>query len=418
MPPKPLSIDWDEVMKSAREVAASEAMPSRTKLANRLGFVASTLNKRAAEAGKLEAIDAILQGGREIAAKDNEGTFSSAANDPTPAPWKAEDVIRAHGDDPDECVILRQRGNRWGDPGEPMHQLRVDWVRKAELIQPADPKDWSAPPKPKKRKREKYLDAVVISDHHAPHHERTFHRLFLEYLADVQPGLIEVNGDLLDFSTISRHREREGEVGSVNECLQAGFEILRDYREVCPDAVIRFKRGNHSERLRHLIIDNARGLHNVTPAGEDVPALSLQRLLRLDELHVEYIDVEWDQAKTLLSPKLAARHGFSTAKNAGEQILDRLAGSTIQGHDHRAGITLRTEHTNDPDDPINVRMAIQGGCACVIPGGLNYVNGGEPNWQNAFGAFRIWKDNGDFHGSLGIYVKGRLLAPNGVRYSA
>lgn len=417
MPPKPLSIDWDEVMKSAREVAASEAMPSRTKLANRLGFVASTLNKRAAEAGKLEAIDAILQGGREIAAKDNEGAFSSAANDPTPAPWKAEDVIRAHGDDPDECVILRQRGNRWGDPGEPMHQLRVDWVRKAELIQPADPKDWSAPPKPKKRKREKYLDAVVISDHHAPHHEPTFHRLFLDYLRDAQPGLIEVNGDLLDFSTISRHREREAYAQPVNECIQAGFGILRDYREVCPDATIRYKRGNHEERLLHLILDNAKGLHNITPAHDEVPALSLRRLLHLDELHIDYVDAEWDQAKTKLSRKLTARHGFSTSKGAGNAMLDKLAGSTVQGHDHRIGITVRTEHPADEDDPLRVRMGVQGGCACTIPGGLGYINGGQPDWANGCTAFRIWPD-GDFHASLGVYVKGRFLAPNGQRYSA
>lgn len=419
MPPKPLEIDWDEVLKSAREVAATEPVPSRTKLANRLGFVASTLNKRAAEAGKLGEIDGILQSNRAIKADDEDpGPFSSAANDPTPAPWKAEDVIRAHGDDPDECVILRSRGNRWGDPAEPMHQLRVDWVRKNEMIHAADPKDWTPPAKPRKRKREKYLDAVVISDHHAPHHEPVFHRLFLEYLSDAQPGLIEVNGDLLDFSTISRHREREAYAQPVNECLQSGFQILRDYREVCPDATIRYKRGNHEERLLHLILDNAKGLHNITPAADAVPALSLRRLLHLDELHIDYVDAEWDQAKTQISKKLTARHGFSTSTNAGKAMLDKLAGSTVQGHDHRLGNTFVTEHQTDPDDdPLRVRMGVQGGCACIIPGGLGYINGGEPNWQNGCTAFRVWPD-GDFHATAGVYVGGRFIAPNGERYVA
>lgn len=351
---------------------------------------------------------------------EGEQTFT-LDNLPEGSNWTPEALLKRVGLNPDEWRItnVKARGGHYGNPQEPNSQLRLEVsvqpIVATHIFRAADPSKWSAPPKPRKQKKGKHLDAVVISDHHAPYFEPTFHRLFLQYLEDAQPGLIEVNGDLLDFATISRHRERENQVASVNECIQSGFEILRDYREVCPDAKIRFKRGNHSERLRHLIIDNATGLHNITPAGETVPALSLERLLHLDRLHIEYIDVEWDQAKTKLSRKLTARHGFSTSKNAGEQMLDKLSGSTVQGHDHRAAITLRTEHTDNPDDPIRVRMAMQGGCACIIPGGLGYVAGGEPNWQNAYGAFRIWPD-GDFYGALGIYVPGRLLATNGKRY--
>ena len=192
----------------------------------------------------------------------------------------------------------------------------------------------------------------------------------------------------------------------------AGFEILRDYREVCPDAVIRFKRGNHSERLRHLIIDNARGLHNVTPADETTPALSLERLLHLDKLHIEYIDVEWDQAKTLLSPKLAARHGFSTAKNAGDKMLSSLTRSTVQGHSHRLSLTMRTEHDDDPDEPTSTRLAAEVGCMCEIHEGLGHAV--DPNWQQGLMMVHIWPD-GDFHLTPYFYVPGRLLGP-GKRY--
>jgi hypothetical protein len=333
-----------------------------------------------------------------------------------PSSWTPDKLLREHGLDPEEWVIARIRVNRWDDPDNPKQQLRFDVVPKAavvELVAP-DPSKWKSPPKPRKPKATKPLRAVVISDHHAPHHERTFHKLFLRYLADEQPEIIDVNGDLLDFSTISRHREIEAYANPVNECLQAGFEILADYRSVCPNATIRYKRGNHSERLRAYLMDNARALHGITAANEELPALSLQRLLRLEELHVEYIDTEWEQAKTKLSPKLTVRHGFSTAKNAGETMLDRLSGSTVQGHDHRAGMTFRTEHTGEVDEPLRTRLAMQTGCACEIPGGLGYSV--DPNWLNAFGAFEIYPD-GDFHASLGVYVPGRLLAPNSKRYS-
>lgn len=329
-----------------------------------------------------------------------------------PSSWTPEKLLREHGLDPAEWVIARIRVNRWDDPENPKQQLRFDVVPKGaviELVAP-DPTKWKAPPKPRRPKAGECSKAVVISDHHAPHHEPTFHKLFLEYLAEEQPDVIDVNGDLLDFSTISRHRERESFFSPVNDCLQAGYEILADYRHTCPKAIIRYKRGNHSERLRTYLMDNARALHNITGANEELPALSLQKLLRLDELHVEYIDEEWEQAKTKLSPKLTVRHGFSTAKNAGETMLDRLSGSTVQGHDHRAGMTFRTEHE---DEDLRVRLAMQSGCACTIPGGLGYSV--DPNWTNSFAAFRIYPD-GDFHPSLGIYVAGRLLAPNGRRY--
>lgn len=332
--------------------------------------------------------------------------------DSLPSSWTADKLLREHGFDPEQWVIARVRVNRWGNPDEPNQQLRFDVVPRAAVvkIEPPDPSKWKRP-RTRKGSAEKPTKAVVISDHHAPHHERDFHRLFLNYLADEQPDIIDVNGDLLDFSTISRHPELETHNNPVNECLQAGYEILADYREVCPDATIRYKRGNHSERLRTYLMSNARELHNITGAGEELPALSLQRLLRLDELHVEYIDRQWDQAKTKLSSKLTVRHGFTTAKNGAVAILDRLTGSTVQGHDHRLWVALRTEHE---DEDLRVRMAMSAGCACEIPGGLGYAV--DPDWQNAYGAFQIYPD-GDFHPAVGIYVPGRLLAANGVRYS-
>jgi hypothetical protein len=417
--PKPKVIDWPTVFSVAEEVAQTEQVPSRAKVANRMGLVESTLNKWARKYGKIEKLDRILHGNPvkdEPEGVSEDGPVRSASA-PEPGRWNAEELIRYFGDDPDECVILSKRGTLWGNPGEPNEHLRVNWVNRSELVQAADPGSWKAPPKPKRKPRQAETTAVVIGDHHCPHFEPGFHRTTLEFFADEQPDVIDVNGDLLDFATISRHRERDGFAQPVNDCIQSAFGILRDYREVCPDARITLKRGNHCERLRHAIIDNAKGLHNIAPAGDEVPALDLRRLLHLDELHVEYVDEEWDRAKTKISGKLTVRHGFSTTKSAGEVMLDKLSGSTVQNHDHRFGMTLRTRHTGEEDDPLEIRMALSAGCACIIPGGLGYIAGGEPNWQNAFAFFRVWED-GDFHASPGIYVPGRLLAPNGKRYRA
>lgn len=384
-----------------------------------LGIPEATFRRRLKRAGVWDEVQAIRKG-QDSESVEVDGVVS-AANDATPVPWRAEDVIRAHGDDPDEVVILRQRGNRWGDPERPMHQLRVDWVRKEALVRPPDPTDWTPPPPPKPRKGDGPRKGFVISDHHAPHHEPTFHKLVLERLADRQPDFIDINGDLLDFPDVSKHRSRDGYNQSVNECLRAGFQILRDYRHVCPDAEITLKRGNHDERLDIHQIDHAPELRSIapggglTPEGEDDerPWHHLTRLLHLDALHINYVDEHWEQAKTNPSPKLTLRHGFSTAENAGKAMLDKLSGSTIQGHDHRLAMTLKTTHLADR---LEVRMAMSGGCACIIPGGLGYVKGGEPNWQNAAVELTVWPD-GNFHAAPIIYVDGQLLCPD-KRYVA
>lgn len=346
-------------------------------------------------------------------ASDNDDGSRNVLSDlgETPSP---EELLEKYSMDPEEWYIVRARVNFWGDPPQP--QLRVDVIPREQAIVPVDPAGYQAP-KPRKRRatNAKPLKAEVIEDHHAPYHEPTFHALYLEYLADEQPDLIDVNGDLGDYPTPSRHRHNDKFSASVQECLDASHGILRDYREVCPDARIRLKKGNHEERLEHLIVDNARALHRISPAQEEVPALDLQRLLRLDELAVEYVPEPWDQAKTKLSQKLTARHGISTSPSAGKVMLDKLAGSTIQGHDHCLALALRTEHGVDGD--LEIRMAMSGGCACIIPGGLGYVAGGEPNWQNGCVHVDVWPD-GDFHATPGVYVPGRFLAPNGKRYKA
>jgi hypothetical protein len=339
-------------------------------------------------------------------------------------------LLKRVGLDPEEWVItnVKAREGTWGSVEAPNEQLRLEVsVRPVKgMIRPPDLTDWKPLPKPKARKRKdtEPLRAVVISDHHAPRHEKTFHRLFVQWLRDHQPDHIHVNGDLLDLPTVSTHRTEEEYNHSVNECLRAAVHILRDYRHACPDARITLLRGNHCNRLDYYAKDKAPETSNIkagggeTPEGEehDRTQNDLRELLYLDYWHIEYATQEWSQAKVPLNRRLTSRHGFSTSPQAGKIMLDKLSGSTIQGHDHRLALTLRTRHTGDEDDPLEVRLAMSGGCACEIPGGLGYINGGEPDWQNGAVAVDMY-DNDDFYCSPMIYVPGRMLTREG-RYTA
>ena len=421
MAPKPIPIDKETVLSVAREVAATEEQPSRTKLANRLGMVASTLNKKAATEGWLEEIDATLHPPVQVrpaiekpGVTHNDDGSASLVSEAEIKSWTREGLLKAHGFDLDEWVVVRARANRWGDPAEPSEQLRIDVVPKGGVIDLPDPAKWTPPPKPKKQPKAKGpKKVVVVSDHHCPFEDRTLHGLFCQWLTDEQPDEGIINGDLLDFHTVSRHRNRDGFAAPVNECLQAAFNVLCDYRTASPDTRWTLKKGNHCQRIEDQVIDNIRGLHKIAVAGDDVPALSLRRLLRLDELHIEFIPEDWDMAKIRLSKKLSVRHGPSTGKAATQRLLDKFSVSVIQGHTHRLSTTYRTEHSDDDDEPTTTRMAAEGGCMCQIHQGLGYAD--SPDWNQGFIVAHVW-DDGDFVTSPVPYVPGRLLTPDGRRY--
>ena len=351
----------------------------------------------------------------------DDGTATVISEADLPKTWTPEQILKEARVDPDQHVVQRVRINRWGTEGDPTYQVRVDVVPKTALIAIPDPTQWKVP-KPRKRAKKKQGREVgiVCGDHHAPHHDVTLHELFLEVLRDVQPDFIEVNGDLLDFATVSRHRESQTQHfnAGINECLEAGFQILADYRSAAPNARIRLKRGNHDERLHYAVIDQVPGLKGIKAAEDEVPALSLRNLLHLDNLHIDYVDEEWQLAKTRLTPKLTVRHGVSTAKNAPEEMLRKLANSSIQGHTHRLSWRAVTEwDDSSEDDPFTVRGAFEHGTMATMKGGLGYVPGGEPQWQNGFLIVHTWPD-GRFTVAPAVYVTGCLLMPDGERYEA
>jgi hypothetical protein len=334
-------------------------------------------------------------------------------------------LLRRVGLDPEQWVVtnVKAREGTWGSPDAPNEQLRLEVsVRPAACgLKLPELKDWTPLPKPKPRKGKGPKTTVVCGDQHAPHFNKTLHQLFCQFLTDEQPDAIEVNGDLLDFADISRHRQmpKTGPAGeyvftnTVNECLQSGFNLLYDYRKAAPNALIRLKLGNHDMRLYHALVDNLKGLYDITVAGESVPALSLRKLLRLEELHVELIEQDWERATTRVNRRLTTLHGYSTTKNPGEKMLTELTGSTLQGHSHRISLNYRTSH--DPDDGTETRLAGECGCMCEIEGGLDYAK--APNWQNGFMIVKHWDDD-DFVVAPAVYIPGRLLIPDGRRYTA
>ena len=384
-------------------------------VADEIGVPAPTLRHHLVRRGLPTSQSSVSPAGRTL-------TFD--ADSLPESGWTPGRLLKAHGLDPEEWHIVRARANRWGDEDDLKIQLRVD-VEPVELpFKFPDPAEWKPLPKPKKRKKAKLKTGVILSDFHAPHHDKTLFALTCEYLADTQPDQIIVNGDLMDAATVSRHRviPGGGYDNPIQENIDTAYGILRQLREVCPDHTeLILLRGNHDERIEHALIDNVSALYRVRAAREEVPALSLRNLLRLDELGVRYIDTPWDRAKVpvLDNFRIASRHGYSTTKNPGPKILSELSGSTIQGHSHRLSMFYQTSH--HPEEGPETRLAAEAGCMCEIEDGLGYTT--EPQWNQGFLICHSWPESNpgpkdDFTVAPAIYLSGRLLLPDGRRYTA
>lgn len=413
----------------AAELAEKVEEVGVTKAAGEFGISPSTLRNYLVRNGLPTTMSA------KQTAPVSERAVSFTVEDLADSPWTPENLLRSHGLDVEKWQVVRVRANRYGREDDPNVQLRID----AEPIEPPltipDPEDYA--PIPVRKRPKKDPDApetvLIVSDHHAPHHSRPFHRCLVEWLRDeFEAGAIdriEVNGDLLDASGpagggLTRHEivPGSGYDASLNEGLDAAYRILRDYRDACPDpdAVrIVLKRGNHDERIEKALLSNGvSALYRVRPARQDdreeeIPALSLRRLLHCDLLGVEYLDEHWERAESRINHRLTTVHGFTTSKTAGKVLLDSLSGSSLQGHTHRLSLLYRT--TRHPDGP-EVRVAGEVGCAAEIEDGLGYGNPAK-DWQNAAMIAKVWP-SGDFTLAPLIFLPNpdRLLTPDGRRY--
>jgi hypothetical protein len=221
-------------------------------------------------------------------------------------------------------------------------------------------------------------------------------------------------GDTVDFPDISRHRLDPENNATVQECINSGYKVLRDYVKASPETRWTKLAGNHDERIRNTMIDMAEKMYNVKQAEleEDPNApsvLSIRHLLRLDELGIEYIEPngEYAQCQVNISPYLAARHGWLAAKGSGSsalKTLEHLGYSIVVGHTHRQGHVHKTTHDIN-GDPTTL-TAIETGCMCRVEGGLGYAV--APDWQNGFATATVYED-GKFKMDLATYVSNTLM---------
>lgn len=355
--------------------------------------------------------------------ENDRAELTSTPSDQLASP---EDLMIERGLNPEDWEVKSMTINEW--EGAPVktdqsngkvvnrlyRQLKINLVKKLKLSfpTPAESSDFRRAKIVAPKNVNGQL-TVFTGDQQAPFHDRDLHERFLGWLKNNRPAKGVLIGDTVDFPDISRHRWNPEGTATVQECINAGYGIVRDYVEASPDTEWIALAGNHDERIRNTLLDQAARLYGVKRAEiedtEEASVLSVAHLLRFDELGVHFVEPEgsYDQCQVNISPYLAARHGWLASKGSGSsalKTLEHLGYSVVVGHTHRQSLVHKTTH--DIEGQPTTVAGVETGCMCRIEEGLGYAV--APDWQNGFATAHLWPD-GKFKIDLATYVSDVLM---------
>lgn len=293
----------------------------------------------------------VIETGRESASAE----FVEATVDPADVPTDDELLKRANLD-PKDWEVVSRRQSVWDAMGpdgvdRTMRSLRVSYGRVREslsdVVLPAfggKPVSVRSPRRLKRTMRESEL-IFVLSDFHAPFFDERLLAATEQVMLSEQPDRVIINGDLVDWPTVSRHAKKtQDHWVSANDCIQSAGKVLARIRAAVPeDCRIQFLPGNHDANLSRFLLDRAEAAADLCVSGSDVPVWSLRNLLRFDELGIEQIGQEdrWEQATIKLTDELVVRHGLSVRAGSAASVIANLKSATfasITGHTHRQGV--------------------------------------------------------------------------------
>jgi hypothetical protein len=343
-----------------------------------------------------------------------DGSVTASAIGKTP-----EAVLRDHGMDPDDYVILSVRITD-GGPNPEQSWVRVNCRKKNEFLVVPDLGSF----KPREladnfETGDNHFaqgNVVFLADPHCPFMDEACFTAALSYLKAEQPSLVVHLGDIGNHGHLSKHRTHPRFAEVSNHTLDHIGRYFFDCVTAAPDAEHIFLPGNHDARILYYMQDYAEKLAGVRPARlphetEDPDeCITFRSLYRLDDLGVRLIDNDWKLASYPIVRELSARHGYLTGNNAERKLLETHGRSQVHGHLHRGELVYRTKH-----DPLDVRVAMSvPTLARVDQDGLGYQP--DPDWTPGIGIAHVWDDE-RFVVSIAPFIENELLIPDGRRFS-
>ena len=234
---------------------------------------------------------------------------------------------------------------------------------------------------PTRRKKPSRIDSrtLVAGDAQIPFQDEQAFDRFQTAVIETQPDNIVFVGDMIDLPSLSRFAQRPEWVGGTQDAINQYHNFLAQTRANAPNAEISVVHGNHEQRLDNYVQKNAAevlGLRRAN-AGRELAVLTLQYLVRYDDLEVKSVD-GYPNGILWLEDNLKAIHGTNVAKggsNAAKYLKEERE-TTLYGHTHRQELAYRT---------FNQRLGSVT-IAAASPGCLALIDGSVPGFRHTIDA--------------------------------
>lgn len=233
-------------------------------------------------------------------------------------------------------------------------------------------------------KQMKVEKVIVTSDYHIPYMDNQAYDVMKQFAKDYKPNHFVINGDLLDFYSLSRFEKNPDRKSTVKEDIELTRTILTDLRKTLGKKTnMYFLEGNHENRLQRFLWNN--------PELADLDELRIDYLLQLDKNKIKYTPVDGDYwthdtghlklGDVIIMHGDNRLNGASTSKYSGYSVKNTIMGATqmntIIGHIHR----LNHFYHTTPYDTFQ-------GLEC----GMLAKHTGTANWQQGFVTFELQYD--------------------------
>lgn len=228
---------------------------------------------------------------------------------------------------------------------------------------------------------------LFMSDIHFPFHDKEAWGLALRVLRKVQPDLIWLGGDIIDFYAVSHWERSPKRRTMLQDEIDVAVKELRKVRKAAPNARMVLQEGNHEDRLRRYLWGRA-------PELAGLAALELPKLLHFEKLGIEFIG----HGNPTKVGHLWHIHGDEVGGgyvNIARGKLLKLFHNVIFGHHHKAQVdTIRA---------LNGKTYAAWGNGCLCGMYPEYV--ANPQWTHGLSLVRYAK-GGAFHVNQLIFFPG------------
>lgn len=210
---------------------------------------------------------------------------------------------------------------------------------------------------------------MVVSDVHGRFCDPFAWVVFLDLLKTVQPNVLVLNGDIVDFPSVGRYTQIPG---AGNLTLQAEIDYVKDkFRQIREifSGPITWHIGNHEQRL-------ARYLADASPALADLDNVRYDVLFGVKDFKIQLVfGGNWlapyqshrsrniGRTHKIYYDSFVVTHGTALGPQGARKELEYFGLSGASGHTHRPGIFMQGTEANPGLTWMNPGMLANKACA-------------------------------------------------------